>query len=87
MSFPFLPGGAILAATVLVGAFAAFALALRAMDRAVEGIRGSVLPGLVSGIRGWSPRTGVRPAPATGSPPALPVGPEIVELERRPPPA
>ena len=32
MPFPFLPEGAILAATVLIGALTAFGLALRAID-------------------------------------------------------
>jgi hypothetical protein len=84
MPFPFLPGGAILAAAVLVGAFATFALALRAMDRALEGIRGSVLPGLVSGLRGWSPPahgSRIGPAEAHAAPAS---GPDIVELDGSP---
>jgi hypothetical protein len=59
MPFPFLPGGAILAAAVLGGAFALFALLLRAIDRTATEIKGSFLPGVVSGLRGWSrPRDG-----------------------------
>ena len=54
MPFPFLPGGAILAAAVLGGAFALFALLLRALDRTATEIKGSFLPGIVSGLRGWS---------------------------------
>jgi hypothetical protein len=58
MPFPFLPAGAVVAVSVLIGALTAFGLILRATDRAatraVAGLRGSVLPGLVSGIRGWS---------------------------------
>jgi hypothetical protein len=54
MAFPFLPGGAILAAAVLGGAIALFALLLRAFDRTATEIKGSFLPGVVSGLRGWS---------------------------------
>jgi hypothetical protein len=76
MPFPFLPAGAVVAVSVLIGALTAFGLILRATDRAatraVAGLRGSVLPGLVSGIRGWS----VPPRPttpeSTGSPSASP---------------
>jgi hypothetical protein len=54
MAFPFLPGGAILAMAVLGGAFALFAIALRAIDRTATEIKGSFLPGVVSGLRNWS---------------------------------
>jgi hypothetical protein len=54
MPFPFLPGGAILAIAVLGGAFALFAMILRAIDRTATEIKGSFLPGVVSGLRGWS---------------------------------
>jgi len=54
MPFPFMPVGAILAAAVLGGAFALFALLLRAIDRTATEIKGSFLPGVVSGLRGWS---------------------------------
>ena len=37
MPFPFLPAGAVLAATVLVAALSVFGLVLRAMDRAIVG--------------------------------------------------
>jgi hypothetical protein len=53
MPFPFLPGGALLAASVLIGALAGFGLILRAMDRAIVGVRDNLLSGLVSGIRTW----------------------------------
>jgi hypothetical protein len=54
MAFPFLPGGAIVAAAVLVGAFALFTILLRAIDRTATEIKGSFLPGVVSGLRDWS---------------------------------
>jgi hypothetical protein len=54
MAFPFLPGGAILAAAVLGGAFALFAIILWAVDRTATEVRGSFLPGVVSGLRDWS---------------------------------
>ena len=53
MPFPFLPVGAMLAASVLIGALVAFGLILRAMDRAIVGLRDNVLSGLVSGLRTW----------------------------------
>jgi hypothetical protein len=74
MPFPFLPAGAIVAVSVLIGALTAFGLILRATDRAatraVAGLRGSVLPSLVSGIRGWSVPSGPTPPETTGSPDA-----------------
>ena len=53
MPFPFLPFGAMLALAVLGGAFAAFALALRLLDRAGLTARRSIASGLVAGLRGW----------------------------------
>lgn len=73
MPFPFLPAGALVAASVLVAALGAFGLILRAMDRAVIGLRDNVLSGLVSGLRTWSsPRPEhlavVSPGSSNGSP-------------------
>jgi hypothetical protein len=77
MPFPFLPGGALLAIGVLSGAYLVFAAAIKASDRALSGLRGSMLPAVVSGLRTW------RDATATPSAPSSPVltGPiaEIVE--------
>ena len=95
MPFPFLPAGAVVAVSVLIGALTAFGLILRATDRAatraVTGLRGSVLPSLVSGIRGWSVPPGPTPPEPTGSPfaspdsaPATqpqPAGIEIIDIE------
>jgi hypothetical protein len=55
MPFPFFPGGVLLALAVLAGAMTVFGLALRAMDRAFAAGRRSMLPGLVSGLRNWTP--------------------------------
>ena len=54
MPFPFLPGGAILAAAVLCGAFVLFTVSLRVLDRAATEIGGTMLPGVVDGLRDWS---------------------------------
>jgi hypothetical protein len=95
MPFPFLPAGALVAVSVLIGALTAFGLVLRATDRAatraVTGLRDSVLPGLVSGLRGWGVQNGRTPIHSTGlpfgspgSPPAVQAPPaeiEIVDLD------
>jgi hypothetical protein len=54
MPFPFYPIGALVAAVILGSALTLFAVALRAIDRTVTRVGGSVLSGLVSGINGWS---------------------------------
>jgi hypothetical protein len=77
MPFPFLPAGAVLAAAVLIGALTAFGLILRAMDRAIVGLRDTVLSGLVSGFRTWSSSHSDRPIrssprASTGSPWGVP---------------
>ena len=68
MPFPFLPLGAVAAATVLIGALTVFGLVLRAMDRALGGLRDNVLSGLVSGLRTWESSSGY--PIAAGSPAA-----------------
>ena len=84
MPFPFLPGGAIVGAAVLFGAFALFWLALAATDRAVgrmaAGLRGSALAGIVSGWRTWAPPSPVPTEPG-GAVEPHPTGIEIIELE------
>ena len=66
MPFPFLPAGAVLAASVLLAALSVFGLVLRAMDRAIVGLRDTVVTGLVAGLRTWN---ATRPEPlATVSP-------------------
>ncbi|MBA2717915.1 MAG: hypothetical protein H0U52_01555 [Chloroflexi bacterium] len=85
MPFPFLPGGAILGAAVLMGALAIFWLALVAMDRAAgraaAGLRDSPLAGIVSGWRSWAPRSPDRRDLARGLAESHPSAIEIIELE------
>lgn len=54
MPFPFYWIGAIVASVVLLVTLSLFGAALRAIDRAVMGVRGSILPGLVEGFRDWT---------------------------------
>jgi hypothetical protein len=68
MPFPFLPGGLLLALTVLGGAFAVFAAALNLLDRAASSARGSIAAGLEAGLRTWGQsRQGERGASAPGA--------------------
>ena len=98
MPFPFLPAGAVLAASVLIGALVAFGLILRAMDRAIVGLRDDMLSGLVSGLRTWRSagrdRLTVESSPASSGSPwgdsastspaeAMP-SPEVIDLGSRP---
>ena len=53
MPFPFLPTGAIVAATVLFSAIAAFVAAMMAIDRAATRVFGGVVTGVVAGARRW----------------------------------
>ena len=53
MAFPFLPGGLILAATVLGGAIVGFVAAMMAIDRAGSRVFGAVVSGVVAGARHW----------------------------------
>ena len=82
MPFPFLPAGAIVAASVLIGALTIFGLILRAMDRAIVGLRDMAVSTLVSGLKSWgngpgrlveeSPRVTTSPWSATGGPSRTP---------------
>jgi hypothetical protein len=95
MPFPFLPGGALLALAVLGGALTIFGLTLRAMDKAITASRRSMLPGLVSGFRTWAEASpparvaapvvvmGAASESATPAIPAIPPGPELVEIDDR----
>ena len=74
MPFPFLPTGAIVAATVLFSAIAAFVAAMMAIDRAATRVFGGVVTGVVAGARRWRDQpTGERtrsnePEPAEPTP-------------------
>ncbi|HEX2755883.1 MAG TPA: hypothetical protein VHM48_10490 [Candidatus Limnocylindrales bacterium] len=89
MPFPFLPGGVIVAATVLIGALTAFGLVLRAMDRAVLGLRDMAVSSLVSGLRGWSngrqASAGMESPRSTTSPWSVASRPESVPAPRAAP--
>jgi hypothetical protein len=94
MPFPFLPAGAVLAASVLIGALVVFGLVLRAMDRAIVGLRDTMLPGLVSGLRTWGSagrdRLTVASSPASsgspwgGSGSEATASPELIDLGSHP---
>lgn len=89
MPFPFLPAGALVAASVLIAALTAFGLILRAMDRAIVGVRDMAVASIVSGFRGWSNGRSVRivvssPGASSTSPSGPAGAPEIVELANGP---
>ncbi len=54
MPFPFLWTGALLAAAFLSLMFAVFGLLVHLLDRSFTELRGSILPGLVSGLGDWA---------------------------------
>ena len=54
MSFPFYWIGAVVAGLILAGALTIFGLGLKVVTRATNDVRGSILPGLVSGFREWA---------------------------------
>ncbi len=79
MPFPFWWIGALTAGLFLAAVFTMFGFALRLLNRTTAEIRGSVLPGLVSGFRDW---TGTHaPARAGSSAGASPAPFPIVEEE------
>jgi hypothetical protein len=53
MAFPFLPGGAVVAAAVLLSAIAGFVAGMMAIDRTATRVFGGVVSGVVSGARRW----------------------------------
>lgn len=84
MPFPFYPIGALVAGAVLLGALTVFVAALMAMDRAVSrasGAAGSVVSGLVSGVRGWS----AGQTPDVDRPSASSATPDDGSIEAAPP--
>lgn len=68
MPFPFFFGGAALALAVLGGALALFGLALKALDWTIDTAKGSMLSGIVSGMRDWDVRSNARRARRAVSP-------------------
>lgn len=53
-SFPFAGIGGLAAIALLVAAYAAFAGLVRVLGAAASGLRLSVVPGIVEGVRDWS---------------------------------
>ena len=53
MPFPFIPGGLLLAITVLGTALVAFGLGLKALDWSIDATRRTALAGIVKGFRDW----------------------------------
>lgn len=82
MPFPFIPGGALLALAVLGGAMVVFGAALKALDWTVDATRGSMLRGLVSGLRDWDrPLSGPPSTSTLGSKPLGQSGEPIPRTE------
>jgi hypothetical protein len=54
MAFPFMPYGLIVAVIVMGTALALFGLAMWALDRGFSAFTGSILPGVIDGVRGWT---------------------------------
>jgi hypothetical protein len=61
MPFPFLPWGVVVAGVVLGGMVGLFMFVVHLLDRAATEVSGTMLPGLVRGVRKWSdgPRSGL----------------------------
>jgi len=71
MAFPFWWMGALTAGIFLATVFALFGVSYRLLNRTTAEIRGSMLPGLVSGFRDWAgPRDPTRAGSVTGVSPA-----------------
>ena len=83
MPFPFLPLGAVLAASILIFSLTVFGLVLRTIDRGLVALRDTMASGLVSGLRRWNEAS----APmrrVVSSPGAAPAGDrEVVDLSAR----
>lgn len=58
MQVPFFWLGALVAGLLLTTVLALFGFALNLLSRATNEVRGSILPGLVSGFRGWAAERG-----------------------------
>jgi hypothetical protein len=69
-SFPFAGVGGLVAVTVLVGGYALFAGLIRLVGATASGLRLSVVPGIVDGIRDWAEREPAGDAVATPAPDA-----------------
>ena len=54
MPFPFLPWGIVTAGIVLGGMVGLFMVVAHLLDQAASAVSGTMLPGLVRGVRQWS---------------------------------
>jgi hypothetical protein len=61
MPFPFLWIGALVAAAFLTFMFLVFGVLMKLLNRATTDVRGSILPGLIEGIRDWADDHGLPP--------------------------
>jgi len=85
MPFPFLWTGALVAVAFLSTIFAIFGLLAHLLDRTATELRGSILPGLISGLGDW---TGEHPViRRLVSPRGSEPGGEIDDTDPGPPPA
>lgn len=86
MPFPIMyPAGALVAGVLLGVTLTLFAVALRALDRAVTRVGDSILSGLVSGFHGWTESRGATEPPASpgASEAEEPISATAVEPVRR----
>jgi hypothetical protein len=79
--FPFAGIGGLTAVTFLVLSYAIFAGLVRLLGAAASGVRSTVVPGIVDGLRDWArPEEDHAPAPSTASAPPwedLPPGAQL----------
>ncbi|MET1231541.1 MAG: hypothetical protein ABWY52_01665 [Candidatus Limnocylindrales bacterium] len=76
MPFPFLPWGVVVAGVVLGGMVGLFMLVVHLLDRAATEVSGTMLPGLVRGVRQWSGGP-ISAAPPPSSPMAVDPEPSL----------
>ena len=84
MPFPFMPGGLLLAITVLGTTLVAFGLALKSLDWSIDAVRRSALTGIVSGLRDWQGHPDVpvpQATPASRAPADFEESAALSELE------
>jgi hypothetical protein len=67
MPFPFIPGGLLLALTVLGTTLVAFGLALKSLDWSIDAARRTALAGIVTGLRYWQSSPAARVVPTSPS--------------------
>ena len=82
MSFPFLWIGVIVAGLLLSAVMTLFGIALHLVAQATNEVRGSILPGLVSGFREWADDK-VMAARRSSSPPGSSPAPPFEEMPAR----